>query len=84
MKYGRVTVTIYDNCGNPVSGASVTGTFTGDFNETLTETTNGSGMAVITTTTQIKKPSYNFCVDSVTHTTLTYSSGDNAETCDSH
>jgi hypothetical protein len=83
-KYGQITVIVHDDCGNPVSGAEVTGTFTGDFNETLTETTNGSGMAVITTTTQIKKPSYNFCVDSVTHTTLTYSSGDNAETCDSH
>ncbi|NIS80348.1 MAG: hypothetical protein GTO14_09115, partial [Anaerolineales bacterium] len=83
-KYGQVTVTIYDNCGDPVGGADVTGTFTGDFNEQLTETTNGSGVAVITTTTQVKKPSYPFCVDSVTHATLTYAPGDNVETCDSY
>lgn len=82
-KYGSVTVTIYNNCGEPVSGAGVTGTFTGDFNETLTEMTNSSGVAVIVTSTQVKKPSYTFCVDSVTHLTLAYSSGDNVESCDS-
>ncbi|MHC4499807.1 MAG: hypothetical protein ACYS21_11920, partial [Planctomycetota bacterium] len=83
-KYGGATVTVYDDCGNPVSGADVTGTFTGDFYESVTGRTNGNGIAVLTTTTQIKKPSYTFCVDSVTHTALTYSSGDNVETCDSH
>ena len=83
-RYGQVTVTIYDNCGNAVSGADVTGTFTGDFNETLTETTDGTGVAVITTTAQAKKPSYTFCVDGVTHATLTYAPGDNVETCDSN
>jgi hypothetical protein len=82
--YGQVTVTIYDNCGDPVANADVTGTFTGDFNEQLTETTDGSGVAVITTTTQVKKPSYQFCVDSVTHATLTYDPNDNVETCCSY
>jgi hypothetical protein len=81
-KYGQATVTVYDNCGSPVSGVDVTGTFTGDFNEQLTETTNGSGVAVLTTTTQAKKPSYTFCVDNLTGS-LSYSSGDNVETCDS-
>jgi hypothetical protein len=79
-KYGQVTVTIYDNCGDPVAGADVTGTFTGDFNETLTETTDGNGVAVITTTTQVKKPAYQFCVDDVVHT-LPYDPGDNVVTC---
>jgi len=83
-RYGQVTVTIYDNCGNAVSGADVTGTFTGDFNEQLTGTTDGTGAAVITTTTQVKRPSYTFCVDNVIHATLTYNSADNAETCDSY
>jgi len=83
-KYGQVTVTIYDNCGDPVSAANVTGTFTGSYNETRSGTTNESGIAVITTTAQVKKPSYTFCVDSVTHATLTYAPGDNVETCDSY
>jgi hypothetical protein len=34
-KYGRATVTIYDNCGYPVAGALVDGTFSGDYNETF-------------------------------------------------
>jgi hypothetical protein len=79
-KYGQVTVTIYDNCGDVVVGADVTGTFTGDFNETLTETTDGNGQAVITTTTQIKKPTYQFCVDNVVHS-LPYDDTDNVVTC---
>jgi hypothetical protein len=82
--YGRATVTIYDNCGNPVVGADVTGTFSGDFSEQLTETTDASGVAVLLTTTDVKKPSFTFCVDAVTHATLTYNAGDNVETCDSN
>jgi hypothetical protein len=67
-KYGRATVTIYDNCGYPVAGALVDGTFSGDF---------------FVTTTQVKKPSFSFCVDAVTDT-LTYDSNDNVETCDTN
>ena len=84
-KYGRATVTIYDNCGNPVQNADVDGTFTGDFDESFTNvTTNGSGVAVFDTTTQVKKPSFTFCVDDVTHATLTYDDNDNVETCDTN
>ena len=83
-KYGLATVTIYDNCGDPVSGANVTGTFSGDYNETLIATTNAAGVAVINTSTSTKKPSYTFCVDNVTYGTLTYESSDNIETCKSY
>jgi hypothetical protein len=84
-KYGRATVTIYDNCGNPVSGADVDGTFTGDYEETFyDQTTNGSGVAVFVTTTQVKKPSFTFCVDDVTYATLTYDPNDNVLTCNSN
>jgi len=79
-RYGQVTVTVYDDCSNLVAGADVTGTFTGDFNETLTETTNGSGVAVITTTTQVKGPTYQFCVDNIVGS-LPYDPADNMVTC---
>ncbi|MHC4155175.1 MAG: LamG-like jellyroll fold domain-containing protein, partial [Planctomycetota bacterium] len=83
-KYGRATVTIYDNCGYPVTDALVDGTFTGDYNETFYDVpTNGSGVAVFVTTTQVKKPSFMFCVDDVTDT-LTYDSNDNVEDCDTN
>ena len=81
-KFGQVTVIVHDDCGNPASGVDVTGTFTGDYSETLSGTTGADGSVIITTLSETKKPSYNFCVDSLSHGTLTYASGDNVETCD--
>jgi len=85
-KRGRATVTIKDNNGDLVANATVTGQFTGDFNETDSAVTNSSGVAVIDTVATVKAPSvsFTFCVTNVTHATLTYNSGDNVETCDSY
>lgn len=82
-KYGKVTVTIYDNCGNPVPAAEVTGTFSGDFSEAGTGVTDAKGMAVIYTTSEYKKPAYTFCVENVIRGTLKYEPAYNVETCDS-
>lgn len=84
-KKGRATVTIYDNCGDPVVGVTVTGTFTGDYNEQGSDDTDGSGVAVIETVgTKKGSVSFQFCVDSVTGGSLTYAPGDNVETCDTN
>jgi uncharacterized repeat protein (TIGR02543 family) len=82
--FGYVTVTILDNCGNAVADADVVGTFTGDYSETLIATTNTNGVAIITTTTELKKPAsvYTFCVDDIVHVTLVYSFEDNVQTCE--
>ena len=80
-KYGHVMVTVFDDCGNPVSAAGVTGTFTGDFTGTLSGTTGTDGIAIITTSVSVKKPSYEFCVEGVSHSSLTYDSSGNVETC---
>lgn len=83
-KKAEATVTILDNLGNPVSDANVTGTFTGSWNETISAATNASGEAVLITNTQIKgRETYSFCVDNVTHASLTYAPGDNVVTCSS-
>ncbi|MCG8408391.1 MAG: hypothetical protein MI923_24585 [Phycisphaerales bacterium] len=82
-KKGRATVRIVDNLGNPVANATVTGSFTGSFNETRSATTNSNGIAVLKTKKRRWYPSFTFCVDNVTHGTLTYEPGDNVETCDS-
>ena len=81
-QYGKVTVTIFDNCGNPVPDAEVTGTFSGDFNETGIGVTDANGTAIIYTTSGYKKASYTFCVDKVVNGSLTYDPTDNVETCD--
>ena len=80
-KYGKATVTILDDCGSPVSGVDVTGTFTGDYNETITGTSGSDGIAVLTTSAYVKKPLYQFCVDDVNHETLKYEPNDNVEVC---
>ncbi|HEY5729381.1 MAG TPA: multicopper oxidase domain-containing protein [Anaerolineales bacterium] len=71
-KRGQATVTVVDDLGGLVSGASVTGYFTGTFNESGSGTTNSNGTTVITTTGTAKgSVSVTFCVTSITHPTLT-------------
>ena len=46
------------------TGIAVGGTFTGDFNETVTGQTNDSGVATLTTSADpVRRPSFTFCVD---------------------
>jgi len=80
QKTAAATVTIVDNLGNPVAGAGVTGTFSGDVSGTSTVTTNASGVAVFTAG-PAKVRAFGFCVDNVTHATLPYNSADNVQTC---
>ena len=74
-------MTVRDDCESLIAGVNVTGTFAGDFSETITAVTNGSGVATLTTLSQIRKPSYTFCVDVLTGA-WPYIAGDNGETCD--
>jgi hypothetical protein len=84
QKFGQVTVKVFDNCGRPVSGASVTGNFTGDYTEQITGLTGNDGTSVLMTSTYVKKkPSFTFCVANVIHGTLTYEPNDNTESCES-
>ncbi len=80
---GRATVVIVDDQGAPVSGATVTGTFSGDIRQTLSAVTGADGVAVITSDRTNKPPlSFTFCVDDVTASGFTYDSAANVETCD--
>jgi hypothetical protein len=80
-KNGVATVTIYDDCGDPVANALVDGTFSGDFNETFYDVqTDQNGNAVFTTAGCLKKPSFSFTVDDVDHGTLPHDPGDDLAT----
>lgn len=81
-KKATASVVIRDNNGAVVAGASVTGSFTGSHNETVTATTNSSGTAVLTTSSTSSTAAFTICVTNVTHPTLTYNSAANVETCD--
>lgn len=81
-KLGTATVTIYNDLGNAVSGAIVTGTFSGSFNETASGTTDSNGTVTLVTNGTAKgNTTIDFCVDNVMHTSLTYASEQNIITC---
>ena len=85
QKAGRAEVVIVDDCGNPVSGATVTGTFSGSISETVSASTDSNGLAVLQTTgTASGRVQLTFCVDDVTHSSLVYDPNANVETCDSN
>jgi hypothetical protein len=81
---GRAVVVIKDASGNPVSGATVTGQFTGSYNQTLSGTTDAAGTVTLTTSSSVSGTvTFTFCVTNVTKTGATYNSSANVETCDS-
>lgn len=80
-KYGTATVSIVDDLGSPVAGASVSGTFSGSYNEQVNGVTGANGVVVLQTQgTQKGAVTVNFCVDNVT-ATLPYDVAANVTTC---
>jgi hypothetical protein len=77
-------VTIVDEYGSPVPGAVVSGTFTGDASGSASGTTDASGEVTIKLSVQGTVSGFTFCVDNVTHDSMTYDPSANVETCDSY
>jgi hypothetical protein len=83
-KKGRADVLIVDQGGIPVEGATVNGIFSGGFDQSVSNvSTDSSGLAVFLTTESKKGGvTFTFCVNEVTHTTITdYKASDNVATC---
>lgn len=53
---------VENDCGEAVTGAWVSGEFSGDFDEAGSGTTGGNGIAIIQTLASARKPSFDFCV----------------------
>ncbi len=83
-KRAKATVTVLDENGAPVAGASVTGTFSGSHNETVTATTDAGGVADLVTSVKNGSASFQICVDDVVMSGMTYDPAANVETCDSY
>ena len=74
------TFLIVDDNGDPVDGATVSGTFSGDLSGTDSGVTNSSGEAVLTSDSFTARPfDLGICADTVTHPTLTYDPGQNSD-----
>jgi hypothetical protein len=77
-KAGQATVVVIDDLGSPVAGATVTGDFSGTFNEPSVSSplTDASGSTVLETTSAQKgNVSVTFCVTAITHAVLANWSG---------
>lgn len=81
-KRGQALITILDNQGAPVASATVSGIFSGTFNESVAGATVANGTVTIQTLATAKGTvTVNFCVTNVTHTSLTYDQAQNVITC---
>lgn len=79
----RAVVTIHDENNQPVSGAVVSGAFTGDSNNSVSGTTNAVGQVTLNSSMVKNGESWTFCVNTVTKSDFTYNPAANVETCDS-
>lgn len=81
-KRGRAIVNVVDNLGGSVEEASVTGTFSGSYQEQVTVSTNSAGAAILTTSQTARGGvSFTFCVDDIVHSDTDYEQNDNVVTC---
>ena len=78
--YVEATILIVDENGDPVEGATVSGTFSGDITGTDSNTTDTNGETILTSDNITSRPQdLGICADDVTHATLTYDAGANAD-----
>ncbi|MBU8869269.1 MAG: S8 family serine peptidase [Gemmatimonadales bacterium] len=79
--YGEAAITILDDGGSPVPGATVTALYTGDITGTLSGVTGTDGIVVLNTGRKAYA-TVDFCyeVTNVTHASLTYDSDANVVT----
>ncbi|HSB13129.1 MAG TPA: Ig-like domain-containing protein [Bryobacteraceae bacterium] len=74
----RITVTVHNGSHGTVSGATVSGTWSGGFSGAATCTTDGNGQCSVTTGgIPAKKTSATFTVNNITGTNLTYQASAN-------
>ena len=83
---GQALVTVVDSDGNPVSGATVTGTFSGDVSGSVSsDATGGNGVATLESDrVRQNSISFTFCVDSISAPGLDYDADGNSVTCTSN
>jgi len=75
------TVKIVDQNGDPVSSATVAGSWHGSAAKTVSLTTNSSGEASSTSNWVFGNGTFEFCVDDVSKSGLTYNATANVVTC---
>ncbi len=81
--YGIAVVTIVDAGGVPVSGATVSGQWSGAASDSDAAPTGGDGQTdAMQSDTKRRGGAFTFCVNAVTKSGSSYDAGANVETCD--
>jgi len=78
----KATLTIVDANNAAVSGATVSGTFSGATSDSVSGTTGASGNVTLTSSGKKGGGTWTFCVTGVTKSGWTYNASANVETCD--
>lgn len=81
--HGVAEVVVKNDLGQLVQFASVTGTFSGSYTETITVMTDGSGVARFQTASAVNDPTFTFTVTNITHARMGYDDALNVEDSDS-
>ncbi|MFK7848680.1 MAG: PKD domain-containing protein [Rhodothermales bacterium] len=82
LRQGRAIITVEDENGSSVSGATVTGTFSGPISESGSANTSNQGRAIIVSVGTFPNNQFNqldFCVDTITLAGFTYDPGANGD-----
>lgn len=77
------TVTIVDEQGSPVVGATVEGSYTGSTSSAPSGTTDANGQVTLVSRRKKGGGTWTFCVEGISLAGFAYDSGSNVETCDS-
>jgi protocatechuate 3,4-dioxygenase beta subunit len=81
--HAEALVTVHDQNNQPVSGATVSGSFSGDSSSSASGTTNASGQVTLSSSIKKNGVNWTFCVTNVTKSGFSYNPAANVETCDS-
>jgi protein phosphatase methylesterase 1 len=81
--YAKATVWIKNDSGGNVSGATVTGQWSGAVSGTSSGTTGTDGKVILQSPSKKNGGTFTFCVTNVVASGYTYDSAMNVETCDS-
>jgi hypothetical protein len=79
--YAKATVWIKNDSGASVSGATVTGAWSGAVSGTSSGTTGADGKVTLQSPTKKNGGTFNFCVTNVVASGYTYDPSMNIETC---
>lgn len=82
-RIATAAVTVLDNTGNPVSGATVSGTWSGVYSGTVSGVTDVNGMvSFVTGKVKLANAAFTFTIDNIVKTAYLYDSTLNNETSD--